>query len=113
MPRMGISGAAIATTLSYMLSSTLFLTVGNKRLSITGSRALLCPLPALVLVGAHLSPDSVALHVALLIGTVILVLFFAKWWRLFSKQDADVLEKMEMPILFKQGIRHVILALSR
>ncbi|MBI3988698.1 MAG: polysaccharide biosynthesis C-terminal domain-containing protein [candidate division NC10 bacterium] len=113
VPRFGIAGAAVATSFSYALSSTLYLVVGNRRLSMRGSRALLSPLLTLLVLGANLSPDSVAFGAATLIGTMILALLFARWSRLFSRKDVEVLEQIEMPILLKQGIRHVILALAR
>ncbi len=113
VPRLGIAGAAVATAFSYVLSSTLYLVVGNRRLDIASPMPLLCPLPGLLALGGNLLTDSVSVGILLFLGTASLTVSFARRARLFERTDADVLEQIEMPAAFKRGIRRAMLVLSR
>ena len=113
VPRLGATGAAAASALSLALGAALYLVLGNRRLGVDRRLALVPPAlmaPALLVVaqGAMLLHQLAALAVA----AAALVLW-ARWARIFQRDDLELLEAIDLPTPVRRAIVWLYSSLGR
>ncbi len=96
IPTFGAVGAAFATTASFAVSAWLHLRWGNRRIGVDRLAALVPPsLVALALLGA--SGRSLGFRAVVLFGASVTLIGWARWWRIFSVEDLDFLDEVQLP----------------
>jgi len=113
VPRLGAAGAAGASALSLALGGALYLVLGNRRLGVDRRAALVPPAlmaPPLLVVaqGATLLHQLAAFAVA----TIALVLW-ARWARIFERDDLELLEAIDLPTPVRRAIVWLYSSLGR
>ncbi|MDP3731673.1 MAG: oligosaccharide flippase family protein, partial [Candidatus Omnitrophota bacterium] len=112
LPKIGILGAAIATALSYAISSILYLTLANKLASIRAYKALFFPTLSVLSFLFCLATDAIYLRVLFICFLTVAFALIAKFSKIFSMADLAMLEKIEMPPFLSRSIRKVYRILS-
>jgi len=106
IPRIGISGAAIATGISLILNVIMRSLVVKKWAGINDFPNYPWAFPA-VIGFAAVFIESVSLRVLLLLAIVIGSLVVAKKSAIFSSDSLTILESIEMPVYIRKVVRRV------
>lgn len=112
IPRYGIIGAAISTTLAFFISSIFLLVMANRKLKITLISPLLYTIPAIIcgLISLLMNNFSIKLVFFILIFSITILI--PRKNKLFRKEDTMVLEPIKMPAGFKKIITRIIHGLT-
>lgn len=97
VPKIGINGAAVATSFSYSFGAIFSFYIANKRLQLKEWKQLLSVMPIFFSMFMLLFPNSVWVRTVVFIGITIGTLIFAKTFRVFSHDDVEMFKKINMP----------------
>jgi len=97
VPGLGICGASLATSFSFMVGAILSQWLICSRLDRRGWKELIFPLPSLLVIFLFLVISQLLSRLAILIALVFFSWILAKMLGLFQKEDMALLEKIEMP----------------
>jgi len=99
---MGISGAAISTTLTFIISTSLLMWLANKRFGVRSFRPLIYPSMALLIMSVCLLIDSLLFKIFLSVAVCVIYVVDAKKRRIFSPKDLEILADIKMPNLVRR-----------
>lgn len=112
IPKIGIIGAAIATALSYALSSALYLYVANKLISLKAYKTLLYPVLPILSFLFYFGIKEISLRICFISILILIFIIMAKRTKIFNAADLALLEKIEMPSSLRRAINQIYLTLS-
>jgi O-antigen/teichoic acid export membrane protein len=107
IPLMGISGAAVATTVAFISGITLRSFIVHRKLGMNDFRNYPWILPALVSFGGSFLISSLLWRVVLLLVVIACSFISARRSTVFNTDSLAVLDSIEMPTLVRQIIRKV------
>ena len=97
VPKLGINGAAIATSFSFFIGSLLFLCIVNRRLKLNEWKQLFLVAPIFFTVLLILAFDIFWIRILGLIWIFVSSIVFTKKAKIFSQEDLVMFDKVEMP----------------
>jgi len=112
VPQIGISGAAVATSIVFIFTGVGYFFLANQHLRLKEYKQILILFPILIFFCLNIFFQNIF---CLLVGGVILgILMFliAKYFDLVSQKDKKIFEAVDMPFLLKKGIYKIIDKLS-
>ena len=112
IPRMGISGAAVAASISYAVSSVLYLTVANNLISLKARAALFYPLAGVLALAVVFSTGSTIIRIPAILAIIFVFALLTKKNRVFSVSDTVMLKKISMPVFLRSFLTRVYQLLS-
>ncbi len=112
VPRFGILGAAISTSLAYSLGAIFYLIVANNLMAIKTYKALIYPFITALFLLFFSIIGNLFLKILLGIFALFSFVFLAKYTKTFSADNIHLLEKIEMPDFLRKGMSKVYLLLS-
>ena len=112
VPKLGINGAAVATSFSFSLAAILYLVIINRRLKLHEWRQIFSATPIFVTVLAFLLFDNFWVKSSGLIFVLIISMILAKRLAIFRKDDFTMFSKVEIPRLVRQTINKTYSFLS-
>ena len=108
----GISGAAISTTLTLIISASLMMRLANTRFGVKSIRPLVYPSMALVVMSVCLLTDFLLLKIFLSAAVCLLYAVDVKKRGIFLPKDLEVLADIRMPVFFRNILFVTYRALS-
>lgn len=107
IPLMGISGAAVATTVAFTFGAIVRSFVVKRKLGMNDFRNYPWILPALVSFGGSVVISSLPLRVVLFLVVITCSFLVAKRSTVFNADSLAILDSIEMPAFLRQNIRRV------
>lgn len=112
IPKIGITGAAVSTAVSYVVSSILYMVVANRIMSVSAHKAVYYPILVVVSFMFCLAIKSSVLRLLFLSASFVVLLSVVKSFKFFNIEETVFMEKIDIPQFFKKIIRWVYLKLS-
>ena len=104
VPRMGISGAAIASSFSFAFSSILYFLVSNRRLGLKEWRQLFSVLPLVGMLLFCLFSNRPLFQGIAFFSLVFLTVLIVKRGDMFKKEDLQIFAKVKMPSFVRRAL---------
>lgn len=104
VPRIGISGAAIATLFSFAIGSILYLIISNHRLNLKGWKQILWVFPVIITVPCFIFVENIWLRFLGLIFIIVVSIKLARYFGIFSKEDLMMFDRIDMPAFVRSAI---------
>lgn len=99
---MGISGAAISTTLTLIISTSLLMWLANKHFGVRSIRPLIYPSMALLIMSVCLLIDSLLFKIFLSVAVCVIYVVDVKKRGIFLQKDLELLADIKMPNLVRR-----------
>lgn len=105
VPRLGINGAAIATAFATVISSTVYVLMTCNVMSMPGRQAIVFPLVLFPVLMVHIITENMFLRGIVLMVVIGLSIILARKLNIFRIDDHALVDKIDMPNIFKQKIK--------
>lgn len=112
VPGLGIYGASLATSCSFMVGAMLSQWLICSRLNRRRWQELILPLPSLFVIFLFIVISQLLSRLAILITLAFLSWMIAKMLGLFQKEDMALLEKIEMPAWIRTWMNRLYILLG-
>jgi len=112
VPRMGIVGAAFASSISFFLSAVLYLFITNRHLFLNEWKQVFAVSPLIVSFIIFIIFHNVGIQLLGIIGVIGISLLFVRETGMFKKDDLNMYSKINMPFIFRRTLTFIYNFLS-
>ena len=107
IPKMGISGAAVATATAFILGAFIETFILKKKLGMNNYKNYPWLFPAMISFAGSMLIDGLAYRVVFLVVVIIVSILVAKRSSVFNLESLAILDSIDMPVPVRRSIRQV------
>ena len=104
IPVFGVTGAAFATLIAYLVNASGYMLIGNRRLGVKASSAVLAMAPAFLVMAISLSVSNFLLRTILFVIIIELCVIVVRRLRLFKTADLSFFDKIQKPQIIQNAL---------